>query len=84
MKKRTSKFYDDQELIHSPSGRLLRIMREYIGPEKLFRKNKIQDTVVFFGSARTQPEHVVKEAIKKAKANGSDVEKLESLSILIG
>ena len=79
MKKSIQKFYDNHELVHSPNGRLLRIMSEYIGPEKLFRNNNIQDTIVFFGSARTQPQHLVQEAIKKAKANGNSVEKLESL-----
>jgi len=79
MKKRTEKFYDNQELIHSPKGRMLRIMSEYVGPEELFRKNKIQDTIVFFGSARTQPKHIVTQAIEKAKADGNSVEKLEQL-----
>ncbi|MCF7824610.1 MAG: TIGR00730 family Rossman fold protein [Candidatus Marinimicrobia bacterium] len=84
MKKRIEKFYDNQEIIHSPSGRLLRIMSEYIGPENLFRKNKIQDTIVFFGSARTQPKHFVLEAIEKAKANGSSIQKLEQLERELG
>jgi len=84
MKKRTLKFYDNEEIIHSPDGRLLRIMSEYIGPQNVFRKNKIQDTIVFFGSARTQPKHIVQEAINKAKANGSSVEKLEQLDRELG
>lgn len=80
MKKDINKFYDNKELIHSPSGRMLRIMSEYVGPQDLFRKNKVHDTIVFFGSARTQPKHIVQEAIKQAKKNGAPVEKLESLS----
>ncbi|NQV29401.1 MAG: TIGR00730 family Rossman fold protein [Candidatus Marinimicrobia bacterium] len=84
MKKRTSKFYDNQELIHSPRGRMLRIMSEYLGPEEVFRKNKIQDTIVFFGSARTQPKHIVEQAIEKAKAAGNSVAKLEALQRDLG
>lgn len=84
MKKRTQKFYDNQELIHSPRGRLLRIMSEYVGPQEVFRKNKIQDTIVFFGSARTQPKHLVTQLIEKAKADGSSVEKLEQLQRDLG
>ncbi len=57
----------------------MRIMSEYIGPQEVFRKNKIQDTIVFFGSARTQPKHIVEQAIEKAKANGNDVARLEQL-----
>lgn len=79
MKKRTMKFYDNQELIHSPSSRMLRIMSEYLGPQEVFRKNKIQDTIVFFGSARTQPRHLVEELIATAKSEGQPVEKLEQL-----
>ncbi|MCF7809208.1 MAG: LOG family protein [Candidatus Marinimicrobia bacterium] len=75
-----NKFYDSQDLIHSPSGRMLRIMSEYIGPQDLFKKNKVHDTIVFFGSARTQPRHLVQEAIVKAKKNGSSVEELELLN----
>lgn len=80
MKRKMNKFYDSQDLIHSPSGRMLRIMSEYIGPQDLFKKNKVHDTIVFFGSARTQPRHLVQEAIVKAKKNGSSVEELELLN----
>ncbi len=79
MKKNVQKFYDNPEVIHGPQGRLLRIMSEYLGPQELFRKNKVQDTIVFFGSARTQPKHIVEQAIETAKANGSSVETLEKL-----
>lgn len=79
-KKRTSKFYDNKELIHSPSGRMLRIMSEYVGPQDLFRKNKVHDTIVFFGSARTQPRHLAQEALKaaeKGSASGAELERLK-------
>ena len=38
--------------MNSPDGRLLRIMAEYSEPMARFRRERIQDTVVFFGSAR--------------------------------
>lgn len=44
--------YEDPGFINSPDGRLLRIMAEYVKPLAHFRREKIQDTVVFFGSAR--------------------------------
>ena len=44
--------YRDPEFIDSPDGRLLRIMAEYSEPMARFRRERIQDTVVFFGSAR--------------------------------
>ena len=44
--------YENQEFINSPDGRMLRIMAEYYEPMARFRRERIQDTVVFFGSAR--------------------------------
>jgi hypothetical protein len=44
--------YEDPGFINSPDGRLLRMMAEYVKPLAQFRRERIQDTVVFFGSAR--------------------------------
>src|SRR6266481_618896 len=44
--------YLNPEFLNSPDGRILRIMSEYAQPLARFRREKIQDTVVFFGSAR--------------------------------
>jgi hypothetical protein len=44
--------YQNPEFLNSPEGRMLRIMAEYQEPMSRFRKERIQDTVVFFGSAR--------------------------------
>jgi hypothetical protein len=44
--------YEDPGFINSPDGRPLRIMAEYLKPLAHFRRERIQDTVVFFGSAR--------------------------------
>jgi len=44
--------YQNQQFLDSPDGRILRILSEYIEPLSRFRREQIQDTVVFFGSAR--------------------------------
>src|SRR5262249_15025372 len=44
--------YLNPDFLNSPDGRILRILSEYAEPLSRFRKEKIQDTVVFFGSAR--------------------------------
>jgi uncharacterized protein (TIGR00730 family) len=44
--------YENREFLHSPEGRILRIAAEYAEPLARFRRERIQDTVVFFGSAR--------------------------------
>ena len=44
--------YLDPEFLESEEGRPIRIIAEYLDPLKRFKDQKIQDTVVFFGSAR--------------------------------
>src|SRR6476660_7438886 len=44
--------YLNPDFLNSPDGRILRILSEYAEPLARFRREKIQDTVVFFGSAR--------------------------------
>jgi hypothetical protein len=44
--------YENAEFLNSPDGRLFRILAEYQEPLARFRRERIQDTVVFFGSAR--------------------------------
>ena len=44
--------YENPDFLNSPDGRVLRILAEYVEPLARFRRERIQDTVVFFGSAR--------------------------------
>ncbi len=44
--------YENPAFLNSPDGRLIRIMAEYVEPLARFRRERIRDTVVFFGSAR--------------------------------
>ncbi|MGB9416959.1 MAG: TIGR00730 family Rossman fold protein [Acidobacteriaceae bacterium] len=44
--------YENSTFLNSPDGRLIRIMAEYAEPLARFRRERIRDTVVFFGSAR--------------------------------
>ena len=44
--------YQNEPFLNSPEGRILRILSEYSEPLSRFRREQIQDTVVFFGSAR--------------------------------
>jgi len=47
-----NRFYNDEKFLGSMSGRPLRILSEYLGPLSTLQRNKIVDTIVFFGSAR--------------------------------
>src|SRR6202158_4790353 len=46
--------YRNHEFLDGPDARGLRILSEYLYPLSHFRKEKIHDTIVFFGSARTE------------------------------
>ena len=49
---RSSLAYENDAFLRGADGRPLRILAEYAEPLARFRREKIQDTVVFFGSAR--------------------------------
>jgi len=52
--------YMNEKFLNSPDARALRILAEFLEPLSHFRREKIRDTVVFFGSARlreTGPLH---------------------------
>src|SRR3954452_14473726 len=44
--------YENEPFLNSPDGRILRMLAEYQEPLARFRREQIQDTVGFFGSAR--------------------------------
>ena len=47
-----NRFYFDEKFVGSMSGRPVRILSEYLGPLSAMQRNKVRDTIVFFGSAR--------------------------------
>ena len=44
--------YENQDFLTGSDGRILRILAEYQEPMARFQRERIEDTVVFFGSAR--------------------------------
>jgi uncharacterized protein (TIGR00730 family) len=47
-----TKAYNNHSFLNSPDARTLRILAEYLEPFQRLRRQKIMDTIVFFGSAR--------------------------------
>ena len=62
--------YLDGEFLESSEGRPIRILSEYLEPLRRFRDQKIQDTVVFFGSARVDSRERAERALKTLRARG--------------
>jgi uncharacterized protein (TIGR00730 family) len=61
--------YENQPFLNSPDGRILRILSEYHEPLSRFRREQIQDTVVFFGSARFQGGAAARTNLTAAEKN---------------
>ncbi len=64
--------YENPQFLNSPDGRILRILSEYAEPLARFRREQIQDTVVFFGSARFQSLAAASQAME-ALGSATDV-----------
>src|SRR5688572_33309348 len=56
--------YHDQEFLESADARPIRLLAEYLEPARRFRRENIQDTVVFFGSARVHSRQDAERALK--------------------
>ncbi|WP_353070201.1 TIGR00730 family Rossman fold protein [Tunturibacter empetritectus] len=63
--------YENAEFLNSPDGRMLRILAEYQEPMARFRRERIQDTVVFFGSARFRALDVASSELELLANTGS-------------
>lgn len=63
--------YQNQPFLDSPDGRILRILSEYSEPLSRFRREQIQDTVVFFGSARFHSLAVAQKNLSQLEAVSS-------------
>ncbi|HYM12368.1 MAG TPA: LOG family protein [Bryobacterales bacterium] len=61
------KAYRNIPFLNSAPARPLRILAEYLEPFARFRKEKIRDTIVFFGSARVCDRETALQTIKKAR-----------------
>ncbi len=53
---RPSLAYENKEFLDGPEGRALRILSEYLEPLSHLRRQRVRDTVVFFGSARIRED----------------------------
>lgn len=75
-----TKAFKNPDFVDSRDARVMRIMAEYLEPQKRLREAGIEDTIVFFGSARTLAREDAEAALielKKANASSKDIEKAE-------
>src|ERR1051326_6700942 len=62
--------YLNPEFLESNDARPIRILSEYLEPLRRFKDQRIQDTVVFFGSARVASRERAERALKTLRARG--------------
>src|SRR5882672_9055085 len=62
--------YLDAEFLESAEARPIRILAEYLEPLRRFKEQQIQDTVVFFGSARVDSRERATRALRTLRARG--------------
>src|SRR5450631_1555257 len=60
--------YRDEIFLGSDAARPLRILAEYLGPLDAFRRERIKDTIVFFGSARLREDGPLGRYYREARS----------------
>ncbi|MBI3068159.1 MAG: TIGR00730 family Rossman fold protein [Betaproteobacteria bacterium] len=68
------KAYRNRVFLNSKDARALRILSEYLEPKSRFERHRVEDTVVFMGSARIKSREQAEEALRKAEGGGDDLE----------
>src|SRR3954471_19766707 len=58
------------DFLESSEARPIRILSEYLEPLRRFKQQKIQDTVVFFGSARVDSRERAERALRTLRSRG--------------
>ncbi len=67
------KAYRDLDFLESAPARSLRILSEYVEPDARFKHYKIDDTIIFFGSARILPREEAERRLEEARSKGDDL-----------
>ncbi|MEM7172808.1 MAG: LOG family protein [Pseudomonadota bacterium] len=78
--KTPDKAYTNADFLHTPEARALRILAEYMEPNNRFSHYKIDDTIVFFGSARIKSRETATANLAEArnqKAPSDEIARLE-------
>lgn len=74
---RPTEAYRNEAFLNSRSARALRILSEYLEPQSRFEHFKIEDTIVFMGSARLLSREQAEQALQAAQQDGDDVSQAE-------
>ena len=69
-----TKAYHNPGFLNSKDARALRILAEYLEPKSRLEHYRVEDTLVFMGSARIKSRSEAEELVRQAEAGGGDLE----------
>ena len=69
-----AKAYHNPGFLNSKDARALRMLAEYLEPKARFDYHRVEDTVVFMGSARIKSKAEAEELVRQAESGGGDLE----------
>jgi uncharacterized protein (TIGR00730 family) len=69
--------YQNEDFLNGSDGRILRILAEYSEPLHRFRREQIQDTVVFFGSARFSSQAAAQKGLSDSQRDEAKLAKIK-------
>lgn len=80
------KAYKNIGFLMSPEARTIRMLSEFLEPQRRFRKEGVRDTIVFFGSARVLPKKEAEKSLREVRRrlagrrriSGGDARELEA------
>jgi len=68
LRRKPPKAYKNIEFLNSPEARIVRMMAEFLEPQRRFRQAKVTDTIVVFGSARIRPRRDTARDLSRTRA----------------
>ena len=83
-RKKMLKSYENLEFLHSAAARPIRVLCEFIEPQKRFKKHRVRNTIVFFGSARTLSREEASGRVDEVKRkSGNDFGDAEAYELAV-
>src|SRR3954466_11487480 len=77
---RSTKAYNNESFLNGKDGRTLRILAEYLEPKSRFEREKVDDTIVFMGSARIHSREDAEKNLVGAQKSGANLEAARAAS----
>jgi uncharacterized protein (TIGR00730 family) len=74
--RRPPRAYRNRTFLNSKEARALRILAEYLEPKVRFEHHRVDDTIVFMGSARILSREQAEEALRQAEGGKGELERL--------